>query len=199
MVYWRNFIYIFAFASTPLRKDTGVFDSFGRFIGSKCHNYALYFCFLSTNIYICAHDFFPLIVVRSSHIFTSLGCISCMQITKDTSFLFYVLVNTFFSFNASLWLRLIVVFQYLSNQVGTVVTASLLKGLIQAKVARVLRLHDFLRQRFDTATGSQPSRCRVKSSLEHTIGLGSLLLLTHLLFDVRKMKGSSWFRRVGDV
>ena len=30
-------------ASTPLRKDTGVFESFGRFIiGLKCHNYALY-------------------------------------------------------------------------------------------------------------------------------------------------------------
>ena len=33
---------IFAFTdSTPLRKDTGVFESFGRFIGLKCHNYAL--------------------------------------------------------------------------------------------------------------------------------------------------------------
>ena len=31
--------------STPLRKDTGVFESFGRFIGLKCHNYALYLCF----------------------------------------------------------------------------------------------------------------------------------------------------------
>ena len=34
---------IFAFTdTTPLRKDTGVFESFGRFIGLKCHNYVLY-------------------------------------------------------------------------------------------------------------------------------------------------------------
>ena len=31
---------------TPLRKDTGVFKSFGRFIGLKCHNYALCLCFV---------------------------------------------------------------------------------------------------------------------------------------------------------
>ena len=40
-------IYIYTFtASTPLRKDTGVFESFGRFIGLRCHNYALYFSFV---------------------------------------------------------------------------------------------------------------------------------------------------------
>ena len=39
------------FASTPLRKDTGVFEIFGRFIGLKCHNYAIYLC-LCIYIYI---------------------------------------------------------------------------------------------------------------------------------------------------
>ena len=33
-------------ASTLLRKDTGVFEFLGRFIRLKCHNYALYLCFV---------------------------------------------------------------------------------------------------------------------------------------------------------
>ena len=40
------YIYIYVAQSTPLRKDTGVFKSFGRFIGLKCHNYVLYLCFI---------------------------------------------------------------------------------------------------------------------------------------------------------
>ena len=41
------YIYIYIFtASTPLRKDTGVFESLSRFIGLKCHSYALYLCFV---------------------------------------------------------------------------------------------------------------------------------------------------------
>ena len=38
--------------STPLRKDTGVFESYGRFIGLKCHNYALYLCFIYIYMYL---------------------------------------------------------------------------------------------------------------------------------------------------
>ena len=45
-----SLLFIFT-ASTPLRKDTGVFESFDRFytscfIGSKCRNYALNLCFI---------------------------------------------------------------------------------------------------------------------------------------------------------
>ena len=36
-------------ACTPLMKDTRVFESFGRFIGFRCHNYALFLFY----IYIC--------------------------------------------------------------------------------------------------------------------------------------------------
>ena len=50
----RIYIYIYmpSTDSTPPRKDTGVFESFGRFIiGLKCHNYALYLCFVYVYIY----------------------------------------------------------------------------------------------------------------------------------------------------
>ena len=40
-------------SSTPLRKNTEMFVSFGRFIGFKCHNYALCLCYIY--IYIYAH------------------------------------------------------------------------------------------------------------------------------------------------
>ena len=40
------YIYIYIYIYISLRKDTGVFESFGRFIGLKCHNYALYLCFV---------------------------------------------------------------------------------------------------------------------------------------------------------
>ena len=44
------FFYIHIADSTPLRKDTGVFEILGRFltscfIGLKCHNYSLKSCF----------------------------------------------------------------------------------------------------------------------------------------------------------
>ena len=48
-------IYIFFTDSTPPRKDTGVFESLGRFIGSKCHNYALYI-FIYIYIHITANS-----------------------------------------------------------------------------------------------------------------------------------------------
>ena len=45
-----QYIYIFIHTDrTPPRKDTGVFESIGRFIGLKCHNYALYLCFVINN------------------------------------------------------------------------------------------------------------------------------------------------------
>ena len=36
----------------PMRKDTGVFERFGRFIGLKCHNYALCLCYIYMYMYI---------------------------------------------------------------------------------------------------------------------------------------------------
>ena len=49
---WVTF-FLFTFTtSTPLRKVTGVFKSFGRFIGLKCHKYALYSCFAYMYIHV---------------------------------------------------------------------------------------------------------------------------------------------------
>ena len=46
----RNFDTLYITDSTPPRKDTGVFESVGHFIGLRCHNYALCLCY----IYICS-------------------------------------------------------------------------------------------------------------------------------------------------
>ena len=42
-------------ASAPLRKDTGVFESFARFIGLKCYYSALYLCFIIYIYLLCGN------------------------------------------------------------------------------------------------------------------------------------------------
>ena len=57
--------------------NTGVFESFGRFIGLKCHNYAQYLRYIYVYIYIWIHSF------------------TINQVCNTSKFVFMVLQNFF--------------------------------------------------------------------------------------------------------
>ena len=74
--------------STPPRKDTGLFESFGRFIGLKCRIYALYLCFAYIYICLCMCIFIYIYCTtdEGDRVAENSGCIYSQYINSELSF-----------------------------------------------------------------------------------------------------------------